>query len=62
MSKENYELLKDTMDEIVTVAVKYDKHLQPAVVDCLSSALIANSSGVSSERHACRTRDRSDKW
>lgn len=48
MSVEQYDLLKRSMDEIVTVAAKYDQHLQPAVVDSLSAALIADSNGVSS--------------
>lgn len=48
MSSEQYELLKDALDEIVTVAVTYDPHLQPVIVECLSTALISNSSGVAS--------------
>lgn len=49
MSVEQYELLKDTMDEIVTVAAKYNPHLQPAVLECLSMALIADSSGANGQ-------------
>ena len=37
------------MDEIVKVAAKYDPHLQPAVLECLSMALIADSSGVNGQ-------------
>lgn len=50
MGVEQYELLKESMDEIVTVAAKYHQHLQPAVVDSLSAALIANSNSVSSSQ------------
>ena len=58
MSKEQYELLKDSMAEIVTVAEKYEKHLQPTVADCLSAALIADSSGISSEqRHGLHAKE-----
>ncbi|MCY4061155.1 MAG: hypothetical protein OXG53_02175 [Chloroflexi bacterium] len=48
MSNGRYGLLKETMDEIVAVAANYDPPLRPVVVECLSMALIADSSGVSS--------------
>ena len=50
MSKGQYEILKSKLDEIAKVAAKYDTHVQPAVVDSLSAALIADSSGVSSQK------------
>lgn len=49
MSKAQYELLKGTIDEIVALAANYDPQLRPVVVECLSRALIADSSGLSSQ-------------
>ena len=46
MSNSQYERLKEKMDEIVAVATNYDQQLRPVVVECLSMALIADSSDV----------------
>ena len=44
MGKEQYALLVSKMADIVNLAEKFDKHLQPTIVDWLCAALIADSS------------------
>ena len=43
MSKEQYDTLVSNLDDILDLAAKCDKHLQPTVVDWLCAALIADS-------------------
>ena len=45
MSKRQYELLKDELNDIVDIAEKYPHHIQAAIVDNLCAALISGSSG-----------------